>query len=179
MPGGARCQLLALDQSDVTPTLLGKVVERRHAHHATTDHDCARMRFHHATSCHRTTGGIRHGLESIPPSWTGSIGTERSRPTARCPAADRCRRSGPSMRQRALQWLTGLRPRSGNSRHRPGSDCRTPLLANANRFRAFQLLPRGLRLSGSGGASCTRSSCGCDSPVADATPVPIGTAAAI
>ena len=43
MPGRARGQLLALDQHDVGPALLGKMIERRDADHAAADHHRARL----------------------------------------------------------------------------------------------------------------------------------------
>ena len=46
VPGRARGQLLALDEDDVRPALLGQVIERRHAHDAAADHHHARVRPH-------------------------------------------------------------------------------------------------------------------------------------
>ena len=46
MPGRARGQLMAFDQNDIAPALLGQVIERRDAHHAAADHHHARTRLH-------------------------------------------------------------------------------------------------------------------------------------
>ncbi len=43
MPGGAGGQLLALDEDDIAPALLGQVVERRNADDAAADHHHARL----------------------------------------------------------------------------------------------------------------------------------------
>ncbi len=45
MPGGTGGQFLALDQDDIAPALLGEVVKRADAHHATADHHHARLMF--------------------------------------------------------------------------------------------------------------------------------------
>ena len=46
MPGRAGGQLLALDQDDIRPALLGQMVERRDADDASTDNNDPRLRFH-------------------------------------------------------------------------------------------------------------------------------------
>ena len=46
MPGRAGGQLLALDQDDIGPALLGQVVERRDADHAAADDDRAGVALH-------------------------------------------------------------------------------------------------------------------------------------
>jgi hypothetical protein len=46
MPGGAGSKLLALNQDNIAPALLGKVVKRRNANHAATDNNHPRLRFH-------------------------------------------------------------------------------------------------------------------------------------
>ncbi len=46
MPGGARRQLLALDQNDVLPAQLGQMIEDADADHAAADDRYAIMRFH-------------------------------------------------------------------------------------------------------------------------------------
>jgi hypothetical protein len=46
MPGGAGGELLALDQDNIAPALLGQVIKRRNANHAATDNNHPRLRFH-------------------------------------------------------------------------------------------------------------------------------------
>ena len=58
VPGRAGGQLLALHQHDVRPALLGEMIERRDADHASADHHDARMRFHSATPL-RSAGSAR------------------------------------------------------------------------------------------------------------------------